>query len=204
MKFIYLTFPFYLTYSTKWLIVISPTPLTLSNTCFKYQPLSHFLLGAITIWGNRSPISFAAENGRYFKYRPINRPTSSKKSPEISPDWNNLFSAWLHANVHCYFTVFACVLHHFYLVDDIYDTNPTFSYQYFIIYSVWYERPICACIPNISPDIRYPIWKPSIGYDPNNRYLEPCEQSLINSWNLRTNYHLHVGLPFFSYHLNIE
>jgi len=41
------------------------------------------------------------------------------------------------------------------LVDDIYDTKPTFIYQYFIIYTVQYERQICARIPNISPDIRY-------------------------------------------------
>ena len=40
-------------------------------------------------------------------------------------------------------------------MDDIYDTKSTFSYQYFIIYSDRYERPICARIPDISPDIRY-------------------------------------------------
>ena len=43
----------------------------------------------------------------------------------------------------------------FYLVDDISDTKPTFSYQYFIIYSVRYERSICMRIPNISPNIWY-------------------------------------------------
>jgi len=69
-----------------------------------------------------------------------------------------------------FFTVFACILYHFYLVDDIYDTRPTFSYQYFIIYSVWYEHPICARIPDISPDIRY---KTPIQDDPNIQYLEP-------------------------------
>ena len=57
----------------------------------------------------------------------------------------------LRANVHC--TIFAYILHHFYLVDDINDTKPTFNYQYFIIYTVRYERPICARIPDISPDI---------------------------------------------------
>ena len=76
----------------------------------------------------------------------------------------------MHIN---FFTVFACILRHFYLVDDIYDTKLTFSYQYFIIYSVWYEYPICVYIPDISPDIRYPIWKTPIRYDPDIRYLEP-------------------------------
>jgi len=30
-----------------------------------------------------------------------------------------------------------------------------------------------ARIPDISPDIRYPIWKTPIRYDPDIRYLEP-------------------------------
>jgi len=71
------------------------------------------------------------------------------------------------------FYYFWCILHHFYYVDDIYDIKPTFSYQYFIIYSVWYKRPICARIPDISHEIRYPIWKNPIRYDPDFRYLEP-------------------------------
>jgi len=50
-----------------------------------------------------------------------------------------------------FFTVFACILHYFYLVDDIYNTIPIFRYQYFIIYNVWYEYPI---YPRIS-DIQY-------------------------------------------------
>ena len=54
-----------------------------------------------------------------------------------------------------FFTVFASILHHFYLVDDIYDTKLTFSYQYFIIYGIQYEYPIRTRIPVISPDIRY-------------------------------------------------
>ena len=60
------------------------------------------------------------------------------------------------------------------MVDDIYDTKLTFSYQYFIKYSLRYERPICARIPDNSPDIRYLIWKTPIRYDPDLRYLEPC------------------------------
>ena len=60
----------------------------------------------------------------------------------------------------------------FYLVDDIYDTKPTFSYQYLIIYSVQYERPICARIPDISPNIRNE--ENLIRYDPDIRYLELC------------------------------
>jgi len=39
----------------------------------------------------------------------------------------------------------------------MYDSKLTFNYQYFIIYIVRYECPICACIPDISPDIWYPI-----------------------------------------------
>jgi len=38
----------------------------------------------------------------------------------------------------------------FYLVHDIYDTKPTFSYQHIIIYSVRYEHPIYARISDIS------------------------------------------------------
>ena len=72
-----------------------------------------------------------------------------------------------------FFIVFTYILHHFYLIDDIYDTKPTFSYQYFNIYSVRYEYLICARIPNIFTDIRYPIWKTLIRYDPDIRYLEP-------------------------------
>ena len=40
-------------------------------------------------------------------------------------------------------------------VDDIYNTKPTFSYLYFIIYTVYYEHRICARIRDISPDIWY-------------------------------------------------
>ena len=60
----------------------------------------------------------------------------------------------LRVNVHCFLPFFAGILYHFYLVDDICDTITTFSYQYFIIYSVRYECLICARIPDISPDIR--------------------------------------------------
>ena len=42
------------------------------------------------------------------------------------------------------------------------------------LYIVWYEHSICARIPNISPDIRYPVWKALIRYDPDIQYLEPC------------------------------
>ena len=71
--------------------------------------------------------------------------------------------------------------HHFYSVDDIYDTKPTFSYQYFIIYNVRYECLICARILDISPDIRYAIWKTSIRYDPDIRYLETCPSEHPNA-----------------------
>jgi len=72
-----------------------------------------------------------------------------------------------------FFIVFECILHHFYFVDDMYNTKSTFSYQYFIIYSVRCERPICTRISDISPDIQYLIWKSPIRYDPDIRYLEP-------------------------------
>ena len=67
------------------------------------------------------------------------------------------------------FIVFACILHHFYLVDDICDTTPTFSYQYFIIYNVQYDAPYARISPLSPPisDIKTPI-----RYDPN--ILEPC------------------------------
>ena len=61
------------------------------------------------------------------------------------------------------------------------DTKLTFSYQYFIIYNVWYERPICARIPDISPNIRYSIWKTLIRYDPDIRYLEPWVDDIYNT-----------------------
>jgi len=57
-----------------------------------------------------------------------------------------------------FFIVFACILHHFYLVDDIYDTKPTFSYQYFIIYIVSDMNARYVRVFPISPpisDIRY-------------------------------------------------
>ena len=54
-----------------------------------------------------------------------------------------------------FFTVFAYTLHYFYLIDDIYDTKLTFNYQYFIIYGVRYERPICERILSIFLVIRY-------------------------------------------------
>ena len=41
------------------------------------------------------------------------------------------------------------------------------------LYNVRYEHLICARIPDISPDIRYPIWKTLIRYNPDIRYLEP-------------------------------
>jgi len=87
------------------------------------------------------------------------------------------------------YTVFACILHYFYLVDDIYDTKPTFIYQYFIIYSVLYERLICACIPNISPNTRYLIWKTHIRYDPVIWYLEPYSQDQ-HLWTTRSSFKL--------------
>jgi len=46
-----------------------------------------------------------------------------------------------------------------------------------------------ARVPDISPDIRYPIWKNPIWYDPDIRYLEPC---LIP---LQENGTSHSGLP---------
>jgi len=61
-----------------------------------------------------------------------------------------------------FFTIFACMLHHFYLVDDIYDTKPTFCYQYLIIYSVDMNTryaPVSPISPLIS-DMKncHPIW----------------------------------------------
>ena len=60
----------------------------------------------------------------------------------------------------------------------MYDSKPTINYQFFIIYSVQYERSICARIPDISPDIRYPIWKTPIRYDSDIRYLEPWSEGI--------------------------
>ena len=73
------------------------------------------------------------------------------------------------------YIVFLLLLHAYYIifheVNNIYDTKPTFSY--FIIYSVRYERPIRACLPDIYPDIWYLIWKTPIRYDPDFWYLKP-------------------------------
>jgi len=52
-----------------------------------------------------------------------------------------------------FFIFFACILHHFYLVDDIYITKPTLIYQYFIIYSVRYAS--VSLISLLVSDIRY-------------------------------------------------
>jgi len=71
-----------------------------------------------------------------------------------------------------FFTVFTCILHYFYLVDDIYDTKLTFSYQYFIIYSVWYERPMRA-YPRYLPGYLISDMKNSILYDLDIWFLEP-------------------------------
>ena len=145
--------------------------------CFKYRqsrpryrPISPFLPAADTIWENRSPYRLQRKTtdiwniGRYIgRYWPIN-------CLIYYPIWNNLFIARLRANVHCFY----CLCKHItsFLLGRWYVwSKPTFSYQYFIIYSIWYE---CACIPDISPDIRYPIWKTLLRYDPDIRYLEPC------------------------------
>jgi len=134
--------------------------------CFKYRPsrsryrpISHFLLVGNTIWENRSPVSFVEKSGRYLKYRPINRPISDNKSPEISPDMKWLIYYMTACKCKLFFYRLCMHIIPFYLVDDIYDTKSTFIYQYLIIYSVQDERLICAHILDISPDIRYLIWK---------------------------------------------
>jgi len=57
---------------------------------FKYRLrdrlISLFLPATDTIWGNRSPHRLQQKNGRYLKYRPISRPISADKLPDISPD----------------------------------------------------------------------------------------------------------------------
>ena len=59
-----------------------------------------------TIWGDRS--SYRLQRKRLiFENRLINR-------PKYRLIWNNLFIARMHANVHYFFTIFACILHHFY------------------------------------------------------------------------------------------
>jgi len=95
---------------------------------------------------------------------------SADKSPDIGQYITRYEITYLlHVCVQMYigfFIVFAWILSHFYLVDDIYDIKSTFSYQYFILYKcpmniryvrvslisppisdIWYEKPSSDMIP---------------------------------------------------------
>jgi len=82
----------------------------------------------------------------------------------------------------------------------MYDSKPTLNYQYFIIYSVQYKRPICARIPDISPDIRYPIWKTHIRYDSDIRYLKPCLFYMLLSYHFTLSPSLFADTSFCTHY----
>ena len=116
------------------------------------------------------------KNGWYLKYCMINRLISGNKLPEISLDEKLIYCTTVYKCT-LFFYSFACILHHFYLVNDIYDTKPPFSYQYFITqYQIW--TPDMHAYPRYLP--WYPIsdMKPPIRFDPDIWYLEPCFQPL--------------------------